>query len=725
MTDKKFSDWVKEAKKGKSISCIASEIYAHLTEDERLQLLYGSVPFWQGIKDMMSGPGYNAHPYVMGEIKRIGFPGIRFIDGPRGVATGIATAFPVSMARGATWDTQLEEEVGQAIGEELRASGGNFFGGVCINLPRTPAWGRAQETYSDEPIVLGKMGSALTKGVQKNAMACVKHYALNSMENSRFKVNVEIDEKTLHERYLPHFKKTVQSGAMSVMSAYNSVNGEWAGQNKVLLTEILRDIWGFDGFVITDFIWGMRDPAKSLNAGLDIEAPFAQQRPKELKKRIENGETSWEAVKKSGLRVIKTVLKYYSQLEEEKLSKDVICSQEHISLARKVAARSITLLKNNEIDGTPLLPFVGKNSKIVVAGRLANVENTGDNGSSSVKSPYVVTAYEGILRQYPNSKVVLVGNDKEALRREAPDADLVICVVGYTAKEEGEYVDASVFSDAELTGLYPKTSTPEEKEIASIMNNNDLSVVGGETAGGDRSNLELPKNDVEIINLTSSLNEKVVVAVVTAGAVIVNEWVDKVPALLFSWYAGMEGGNGLADVLSGKISPTGHLPYPIPKDASQVPEMQIDAEEITYSEFYGQRFIDKNHFVPEFPLGFGLSYTNFEIKNFEVLKKNDFEGTALVDVKNTGYVTGGTVVQIYGQKVCDQQNNCKELLGFNTVTLAPGETQQISFDIDFTPFASWNIGEKRFEKNSGKYVLHASQFSGDKNSKSAVINLGE
>lgn len=192
---------------------------------------------------------------------------------------GRSTAFPVPMARGATWDPALEERVGAAIGAEIRAQGGNFFGGVCINLLRHPAWGRAQETYGEDPVLLGAMGTALTHGSQQHVMACVKHYACNSMENARFTVDVRVDEATLHQVYLPHFRQVVGAGVASVMSAYNSVNGDWCGQNRVLLQDVLRQEWGFEGVVISDFIWGLRDPVLSLAAGLDVEMPSSAPGP--------------------------------------------------------------------------------------------------------------------------------------------------------------------------------------------------------------------------------------------------------------------------------------------------------------------------------------------------------------------------------------------------------------------------------------------------------------
>nr|WP_254071182.1 MULTISPECIES: glycoside hydrolase family 3 N-terminal domain-containing protein [unclassified Rathayibacter] len=215
----------------------------------------------------------------MGEVARLGIPGLRFSDGPRGVVMGESTAFPVSMARGATWNLALEEEVGRAIGAEMRAQGGNFFGGVCINLPRHPAWGRSQETYGEDPVLLGEFGAALVRGVQRHGMAVAKHYALNSMENARFTVDVTADDAALHEVYLPHFKRVVEEGVAGIMTSYNSVNGEWAGQNEALLEGVLREQWGFEGITLSDFIFGLRDPAMSLRAGLDVEARSGSKGP--------------------------------------------------------------------------------------------------------------------------------------------------------------------------------------------------------------------------------------------------------------------------------------------------------------------------------------------------------------------------------------------------------------------------------------------------------------
>jgi beta-glucosidase len=383
-----FAGLAREAElSSEQIEAKAHELLAQLTLDEKINMMDGDAPFWPGLADMMGG-GYADHPWHAGVISRLGIPGIRFVDGPRGVVMEGATTFPVSMARGAAWDVDLEERIGDVIGRELRALGGNLFGGVCINLLRHPAWGRAQETYGEDPYHLGEMGAALIRGVQQHAMACVKHFALNSMENARFQGDVRIAPRPLHEIYLSHFKRAVDEGVAAVMSAYNSVNGEWCGQNKTLLTDILKEHWGFDGYVLTDFMFGMRDAKKAVLAGQDLEMPFQMHYHEELKHLVEEGEVPLERVDDAVLRLLRQQLRLVRPRFHDP---DLVGSESRRKLSREAAEKSIVLLQNDD----DLLPLQDLET-IAVIGQLADKPNTGDGGSSDTRPAYVVTPLAGI-----------------------------------------------------------------------------------------------------------------------------------------------------------------------------------------------------------------------------------------------------------------------------------------------------------------------------------------
>ena len=393
----------------------------------------------------------------MGRVDRLGIPGLLFSDGPRGVVMGHSTAFPVSMARGATWDRELEERVGTAIGLEGRAQGANFFGGVCINLPRHPAWGRVQETYGEDPLLLGEMGAALVRGVQPNMMAVAKHYALNSMENARFTVDVTADDATLHEVFLAHFRRVVDEGVDGIMTAYNSVNGEWAGENEGLLEGVLRGQWGFEGVAVSDFIWGLRDAAKSLRAGLDVEEPFAQQRAQHLPEAIRSGAVSDEHVDRAVRRILGTQLRYYARRVDAEPSPSVVFSEGHRALAREVAARAMVLLQNDAVGGRPLLPLdAGTLRSVAVIGRLADVANTGDHGSSDVRSPQGGDAPPRPARRAPCGRDhAFPADDPGPAAAAARAADVAVVIVGYTAEDEGEYIGSEAFADPGLLALFP------------------------------------------------------------------------------------------------------------------------------------------------------------------------------------------------------------------------------------------------------------------------------
>ena len=373
------------------------ELVAGLTEEEKLGCLDGDAPFWAGIAYLGEG-GYHKSPFRAARIDRIAFPGFRVSDGPRGVVVGQATCFPVSMARGATFDPDLEERIGEAIGRELRSIGADLFGGICVNVLRHPAWGRAQETYGEDPYLVGEMGAALCRGVQRHAMACVKHLACNSMENARFQVDVTVDEIPLHEVFLPHFRRVVDEGVAVVMSAYNSVNGSWCGENRELLTEVLRDEWGFEGFVISDWIFGIRDAARSLHGGLDVEMPYHMVRASHLRQALSDGSASWSDVDAAAARVVTTCQRFDPVLAGPAPGREVLACAEHRALARGRPPRgSLVLLRNEPVDGAPVLPLdLSPGARVAPVGGLATQVDLGDGGSSDVWAPSVVTPQEGL-----------------------------------------------------------------------------------------------------------------------------------------------------------------------------------------------------------------------------------------------------------------------------------------------------------------------------------------
>lgn len=578
-----FDESVTLIKNGQStVAQETTALLTSLTIPEKLSLLTGSQSFWPGLKALMCGE-LNKQPYIVGPLPRLNIPGVRFTDGPRGVVLGKATCFPIAMARGATWDTALEYKVGRVMARESRSQGANTNGAVCINLPRHPAWGRIQETYGEDPIILGEFGMAITRGLQDNGIiACVKHYALNSMEDMRFHVDVTIADDVLREVYLPHFEMVVREAkVLSVMSAYNSVNGEWCGQNAPLLNDILRGEWGFEYFTISDWVFGLRDSVKSLKNGLDLEAPFAQVRNK-MQKEFDHNEITIEEVDRSAKRLIATQLELYAKRRNEPdPDHSVMLCQEHRDLAREVSAKSMVLLKNESVtplspDSTgvefperPLLPIDLKNIRTcAVIGHLADTQNTGDWGSSHVNSSHVVTPFQGIksaMSSAGGNVTLVASNDESKACAAAKQSEIAVVVVGYGAMDEGENLNAStpmqlipIPGPLEIVRHVPRILWQQVKEKLGF---GGFGPGLGKKAGGDRKSLKLSQDDVRLIKAVRKVNPNTVVVIITSGAVIMEDWIDEVNTVLVSWYSGCEGGDALADVIFGRVDASGRLPF--------------------------------------------------------------------------------------------------------------------------------------------------------------------
>ena len=664
-----FDDAAQRVRDGACSHHEARSLLGQMSLHEKLGCLDGDTPFWPGTVDMVHG-GYYAHPWPAAQVERLGIPGLRFADGPRGCVVGPCTAFPVSMARGASFDPVLEGRVGEAIGAELRASGATYTGAVCMNLLRHPAWGRAQETYGEDPHHVGELAAAFSQGLQQHVMACMKHFALNSMENARFTVDVIADERALHEVYLPHFKRVVESGVASVMSAYNAVNGEWCGEHPTLLTEILRDDWGFDGFVITDFAWGLRDAVKSVKAGCNVEMPFRQQRAIALEAAIASGALSTDDV---DARVEETLATFLRFADVYAVAPDasVIASPAHRALAREAASASIVLMKN---EGALLPLDAGSLRRIAVLGRLADVPNLGDGGSSNVLQPDVTTPLAGLRAALPGCEVLHAESDLSLLE----GADIALLVVGYTRDDEGEFIDPSKMGQGELGSLFPPTDHPDvgfPPDYETPGGDGDAGT--GFSFGGDRESLRLHERDEALIRAAAERHDRVIVAIM-AGSAVVMPWLDEVPAALMLWYPGMEGGHALADVLLGEREPGGRLPFAVPHDAAQLVDFDKNATRQEYGLLHGQWWLDHCGVEAQLPFGHGLGFTSFLLGEARV------EGDGVeVELSNSGARPGKAVVQVYASVPESQyERPPRRLVGFQSVVLDAGTSQDLHIRID-------------------------------------------
>lgn len=643
----------------------AKALISQMSLEEKVYLMSGRASVAENA-EAFSNPTqdnhYNVYPYPAGGNQRLNVPEMKFVDGPRGVVAERSTCFPVAMARGATFDPDLEREVGEAIGKEIRAYDGNFFGGVCINLPYNPGWGRSQEVYGEDDFHLGEMGKALAEGVQKhNVIACIKHYAFNSMENGRFTVSVQADKRTEREVYLRHFEKCVKAGAASVMSAYNSYQHVLCGQQHYLLTEVLKGEWDFDGFVVSDFMWGTRDTERAANAGLDIEMCDTHFYGDKLVEAVKAGKVPESMIDDAALRIVRTLLAFTEAEDPQEYPRKLVSSLPHIALAKRAAQEAMTLIQNKG----GVLPFSKEKAKTVaVLGTLGNVENIGDHGSSRVFPPYVVTPVAGVSKLLGGAEVVYYdGEDIAKAKAIAEKADTVIIVAGYNHNDEGEYI-------APLSG-----------------------VEGGggfKAQGGDRkTGLGLHRHEVELIKAVGPANANTAVVLIGGNMIMIDEWKDAVPAILMAYYPGMEGGTVIAETLFGDVNPGGKLPFVIVKDEKDLPQVDWDATEITYGYYHGYAKLDKEGKAPSVPFGFGLSYTTFDIADASFKVEGD-NLVASCTVKNTGKVQGDEVVQLYvGFANSKVDRPVKSLRGYQRVGLEPGESKKVDIVCPVEELTYW------------------------------------
>lgn len=665
------------------------------TLEEKVAMMSGR-GFFAAMKE--DGMRWGARPYrAGGGCERLGVPALYFTDGPRGVARGHSTCFPVTMARGASWDRHLERRIGEVMGIEARAQGCNLSGAVCVNLLRHPGWGRAQETYGEDPYHLGEMGAALAQGIQThNVIATVKHYALNSMENARFKVDVRVDPTTLREVYLAHFKRILDAGCASVMSAYNKVNGEYCGQHRELLTDILRHEWGFDGFVHSDWVMGVYQPYGAA-AGLDIENPEPIHFGAKLTAAVEGGQIAPDVIDTACRRILTTLYRFLAA--EDPLpdyTEDMVAAPAHVALAREAAEKSAVLLKN---DG--LLPLdVG--TKVGVFGRLADLENTGDHGSSRVRPPHVITPLQGLRTRLGQPDLVLAGDetDVDAAAAAARGVDVAIIVVGTTAEDEGEYIPGEFGGGPAL----PEGVGDALDDARSGGANPEAGALGGGgDRGGDREVLRLPDPQVRLIKAVAAANPRTLVVVVSGSAIIPVDWLDDAKAVLQTFYSGMEGGTALARLVFGDVSPSGKLPFTVARDERDYPFFDRTADRIDYGPLHGYTLMARRGTQPLFPFGFGLSYTRFGYRALKVRRHPDGL-EAQISVTNLGDRSGDEIVQLYLSFPDRAETRADRLLrGFERVSLRPGECRTVRFVIPERDIRVWDAETRSWRHRPGSY----------------------
>jgi beta-glucosidase len=627
-------------------------------------------------------------------VERLGIPQIMMSDGPHGLRAqpgdsdhvGLsgsvpATCFPTASAVPSAWNPGLLRRIGEALAQEARAVNLSVILGPGINMKRSPLCGRNFEYFSEDPYLAGELAVGIVEGIQSRGVGTsVKHYAANSQETDRLRVDAQVDERTLREIYLPAFERVVKAAQpWSVMCAYNKVNGQSASENRWLLTTVLREEFGFSGLVVSD--WGAvyhRVPA--LLAGLDLEMPPALGRsPEAIVAAVEAGEVPAAVLDARARKVLELVAKGMPVLDlDESFDPD-----RHHALAREAAAESIVLLKNDGV-----LPLAA-DARIAVIGEFARTPRFQGAGSSQVNP----------------TRVDVLLDELRAVHGEVPFA------AGYGIGETAD--DAALLAEAERVAGSADT-------IVMV-----IGLPGAdESEGFDRTHLDLPANQLAALKAVAAVNSNVVVVLVNGSTVVLGEVTPYAAALVEAWLGGQAAGGAIADVLTGAVNPSGRLAETIAhrlEDNSSYLNFPGDSQVVRYGEglFIGYRGYDKSHQDVAFPFGFGLSYTSFELSDLRVatagsVADGTLAATVTVTVTNTGTVDSAEVVQVYVEDVeASVGRPVRELKGFAKVSVVAGTSQEVSIELDQRAFAFWSIRHRDWVVEAGDFVIAVGPHSRD------------
>jgi beta-glucosidase len=656
-------------------------VLAELTLEEKASLCLGS-DFWH-----------------TAAVERLGIAKIMVSDGPHGLRAQLdeadhvglagsvpATCFPTASALGSSWDPELFGLVGEALAAEARKWGVAVVLGPGINMKRSPLCGRNFEYLSEDPYLAGELSVAMVQGIQRHGVGTsLKHYAVNNQEDDRLRVSAEVDERTLREIYLPAFERVV-TGAQpwTVMCAYNKVNGTYASEHHWLLTEILRDEWGFLGAVVSD--WGaVHDRVAALRAGLDLEMPPALgYSDAAIVEAVRSGELSEAVVDLAVSRMLRLVNRAATTLAEGGSFDEA----EHHALARRAAAESAVLLKNDGL--LPLQPAAG--ARVAVIGEFARTPRYQGAGSSQVNPTILDVPLEELAAALGAEVKIefapgftIDGSDDDArLADEAVEAvagaDHVVVFLGLPAAAESE--------------------------------------------GFDRTHIRLPDTQLGLLDRLAETGKPLIVVLSNGSVVQLSTWADRVGAIVECWLSGQAAGGATADVLTGRVNPSGKLAETVPlrlEDNPSYLNFPGDTQVVRYGEgiFIGYRAYDKVEQEVSFPFGHGLSYTTFGLADLRVevtgsVGDGDLAATVSVSVTNTGDVAGAEVVQVYvGDVESEVARPVRELKGFAKVRLEPGETKRVVLSLDQRAFSFWSVRWGRWAVEEGEFEVAVGTSSRD------------
>lgn len=665
---------------------------------------------------MLSGRGF----WWTRNIDRLDIPSIMVSDGPHGLRkqdrgnedhVGLggsvpATCFPPAAGLASSWDPDLARRVGEAIGDEARAQDLAVVLGPGINIKRDPRCGRNFEYLSEDPLIAGVLGAALVDGIQSRGVGTsLKHYAVNNQETDRLRVSAEVDDRTLREIYLAGFERVVRdSQPWTVMCSYNRINGEWASQDPWLLTEVLRDEWGFDGLVVSD--WGaVEDPARAVAAGLDLEMPgTGGASAASVVAAVQDGSLEVREVDLAITRLLTLLERSLPAVESDDPPFDV---DAHHALAREVARSAAVLLTNDGI--LPLTPTAGQ--RVALIGELARTPRFQGAGSSKVNPTQVTSILDALPEVLPDGVTLDVAAgygiddasaDADALRAEAVQvatgADVVVLVVGLPPSFESE--------------------------------------------GFDRDHLDLPPEQEALIHAVAEANPNVAIVLVNGAVVRTTGWAHRGRALLEAWLGGQAGGGAIADLLVGRANPSGRLAETIPMALSDAPaflNFPGDDRTVRYGEglFVGYRHYDAVEREVAFPFGHGLSYTTFEHRDLRVATvdpaattdpgwRGPVRARVTVTVENTGPVAGAEVVQVYvGRPAPAGSRPVRELRGFAKVALEPGASETVAVELTSRDLAVWSARLGDWVVEPGEATVWVGASSRDLRQQATITIAGE